>query len=152
MSEPIKINVLLCDTFPGRLPDDIPSYVSLHEELFRRVAPDVRFRVYMTMDGELPQSLNGDELYLVPGCICSAYDPFPWIENLQSWIRGAVAHHAFLVGICFGTVNTIIEYNVEVLDTVNNTTRTVTVQGYGSPAQPGRAMDDANGSFLPIAS
>ena len=102
ISNPIKINVLLCDTFPGRLPDDIPSYVSLHEELFRRVAPDVRFRVYMTMDGELPQSLNGDELYLVPGCICSAYDPLPWIESLQNWIRDAVAHHAFLVGICFG--------------------------------------------------
>ena len=99
---PIKINVLLCDTFLGRLPDDIPSYVSMHEVLFRQVVPDVQFHVYMSMNGELPLTINNDEIYLIPGCICSAYDPLPWIDGLQNWICKAMAEHAFLVGICFG--------------------------------------------------
>ena len=98
----IKINVLLCDTFPGRLPADIPSYVSMHEKLFGQVTDHVQFKVFMAMEGELPRTFYRDELYLVPGCMNSAYDPEPWIENLQSWIREAVSRGVFLAGICFG--------------------------------------------------
>lgn len=102
MKTAIKINVLLCDIFSGRLPDDIPTYVSMHERLFSAVTDNVEFRVYMAMNGELPQTLKSDEIYLIPGCMNSAYDPLPWIENLQAWIRKAVAQQIFLVGICFG--------------------------------------------------
>lgn len=98
----IKINVLLCDTFPGRLPADIPTYASMHEKLFGQVADNVQFNVYMAMEGELPRTFHKDELYMVPGCMNSAYEPLPWIEELQSWIRKAVSQGVFLVGICFG--------------------------------------------------
>jgi len=98
----IKINVLLCDTFPGRLPADIPTYVSMHEKLLKQVSDDVHFTVFMAMDGELPTVLSKDEIYLIPGCMYSAYDPLPWIEALQQWVRMAVAQQVFLVGICFG--------------------------------------------------
>ena len=98
----IKINVLLCDTFPGRLPDDIPSYVSMHEILFSDAAGAVEFEVFMAMDGELPRDFHTDEIYMIPGCMFSAYDPLPWIEELQAWTREAVARGVFLVGICFG--------------------------------------------------
>lgn len=98
----IKINVLLCDTFPGRLPEDIPSYVSMHETLFSHANPNVKFNVFMSMDGELPTTLHDDEIYLIPGCMNSAYDPLSWIDKMQSWIRHAVNSKMFLVGICFG--------------------------------------------------
>ena len=97
----LTINVLLCDTFPGRLPDDIPSYVSMFESLFQNIA-QVHYRVFMAMDGELPQTLNHHELYLIPGCMYSAYDPLPWIEHLQDWVREAVSQRVFLIGVCFG--------------------------------------------------
>ena len=100
--EPIIINVLLCDTFPGRLPEDIPSYVSMHETLFQQAASKVKFKVFMAMEGDLPTDLHEDEIYMVPGCMYSAYDPIPWIEKLHEWIRNAVANKLFLVGICFG--------------------------------------------------
>ena len=96
------INVLLCDTFPGRLPDDIPSYMTMHERLFGEVVDDVQFKVYMAMEGELPDDFHADEMYLVPGCMNSAYEPLPWIEVLQAWIREAYTRKMFLVGICFG--------------------------------------------------
>ena len=98
----ITIHVLLCDTFPGRLPADVPSYVWMHERLVKSVYPDVQFKVYMTMEGEMPSTFETDDIYLIPGCICSAYDPLPWIEGLQQWIRKAVAQQVFLVGVCFG--------------------------------------------------
>lgn len=98
----VKINVLLCDTFPGRLPADIPTYLSMHEILFSQVTDNVRFEVYMAMEGELPRVFHRDELYLIPGCMYSAYDPEPWIEDLQTWVREAVMQGVFLAGICFG--------------------------------------------------
>lgn len=102
MTENITINVLLCDTFPGRLPADVPSYVSMHERLLHSVCPGAQFRVFMAMEGQLPSLLNRDEIYLIPGCINSAYDPLPWIADLQRWIRQAVVKGVFLVGVCFG--------------------------------------------------
>ena len=102
MTENITVNVLLCDTFPGRLPDDIPSYVSMHQRLVHRVNPHVQFRVFMAMEGQLPSSLNQDEIYLIPGCINSAYDPLPWIPKLEQWICRAIEKGVFLVGVCFG--------------------------------------------------
>lgn len=100
-TQQLTINVLLCDTFPGRLPEDIPSYVTMFERLFQKIA-HVHYNVFMAMDGELPQKLNHHELYLIPGCMYSAYDPLPWIEHLQEWIRNAVSQGVFLIGVCFG--------------------------------------------------
>ena len=98
----MKINVLLCDTFPGRLPNDIPTYMSMHERMFRVAVGEVQFKVYMAMDEELPTIFNRDEMYLIPGCLNSAYDPLPWIEKLHAWVREAYSCQMFLVGICFG--------------------------------------------------
>ena len=94
--------MLLCDTFPGRLPDDIPSYVSMFETLFHHTTRDINFEVFMAMNEELPETLHHDEVYLIPGCMYSSYDNFSWIEKLQRWIQNAVAQNIFLVGVCFG--------------------------------------------------
>ena len=98
----IIINVLLCDTFPGRLPSDIPTYVTMFERLFSQTDVDVEFVIYMAMNGELPSAIRTDEIYLIPGCMYSAYDEFPWIAGLEEWIRDAFKRKAFLFGVCFG--------------------------------------------------
>ena len=102
MTNHVNINVLLCDTFPGRLPNDIPTYMSMHERLFGNAAGEVEFKEFMAFENELPQTLRHDEIYLIPGCMNAAYDALPWIESLQEWVRNAVARGVFLVGICFG--------------------------------------------------
>ena len=40
------INILLCDTFPGLLPDNIPSYESMFEKLFHSVNQNITFNIY----------------------------------------------------------------------------------------------------------
>lgn len=98
----MKINILLCDTFPGLLPAYIPSYVSMFTRLFSGVDPATTYEVYNAMDGELPGELHQGELYLITGCNHGAYDPTPWIRQLARWVVGACETGVKLVGVCFG--------------------------------------------------
>ena len=97
-----NITLLLCDTYPGLLPESIPSHESMFYDLFRPVNPDLTFDIYRVMDGELPEQFEPDTLYLIPGSNNAAYDDLPWILSLQEWIREAAARKVPLVGICFG--------------------------------------------------
>lgn len=97
-----KINLLLCDTYPGLLPESIPSHESMFYDLFRPINPEITFNIYRVMDGELPEQFDSDTLYLIPGSNNAAYDDLPWIFTLQDWIREAAARKVPLVGICFG--------------------------------------------------
>ena len=98
----MHINILLCDTFPGRLPDFIPNYESLFFDLFESIGVEATYRIYQTWQGELPSTVNPDELYLVPGSLDSAYDDKPWIVSLLHWIEKAYCRGAKMMGVCFG--------------------------------------------------
>ena len=97
-----RVNILLCDTFPGRLPDFIPNYESLFMDLFAGIGEQVNYRVFQTWQGELPTEVNADEIYLVPGSLDAAYDDKPWIVALLQWIEKAYVRGARLMGVCFG--------------------------------------------------
>lgn len=96
------VNILLCDTFPGRLPDFIPNYESLFMDLFASIGAEVNYRIFQTWQGELPDVINTDELYLIPGSLDSAYDDKLWIAALVQWVKSAYKHGAKLMGVCFG--------------------------------------------------
>lgn len=101
MHQPI-INILLCDTFPGLLPDNIPSYESMFTKLFHSANQNITFNIHQTCDGELPELPVPDEIYLITGSNNAAYDTLPWILSLQEWIRKAAKQQIPIVGICFG--------------------------------------------------
>lgn len=96
------INLLLCDTFPGLLPESIPSHEYFFEKRFHSVDPNIILKVFRTLDGELPEHPTPDEIYLITGSNNAAYDTLPWILSLQEWIRKAAEQPIPLVGICFG--------------------------------------------------
>ena len=96
------INILLCDTFPGLLPESIPSHEYLFEKRFHSVNPNIILKVFRTLDGELPENPVPDEIHLITGSNNAAYDDLPWILSLQEWIRKAAGQQIPLVGICFG--------------------------------------------------
>ena len=98
----MTVNILLCDTFPGLLPNYIPSYTSMFVNLFRRIDDTIIFKEYRVFDGVLPQSLSHEELYLITGCNSAAYDDTEWIVNLRRWIVRAHGEGVRMVGICFG--------------------------------------------------
>ena len=92
----------MCDTYPGLLPESIPSHESLFYNLFRPINPELSFDIYRVMDGELPEHFESETLYLIPGSNNAAYDDLPWIQALQEWIPKAASLKVPLVGICFG--------------------------------------------------
>lgn len=98
----MRINILLCDTFPGRLPDFIPNYESLFMDLFASIGEQPEYRIFQTWQGEAPADIHTDELYLIPGSLDSAYDDQPWILNLLQWIQRAYRGGAKMMGVCFG--------------------------------------------------
>ncbi len=59
------INILLCDTFPGLLPESIPSHEYFFEKRFHSVNTNIIFKVFRTLDGELPEHPVADELHLI---------------------------------------------------------------------------------------
>lgn len=98
----MRINILLCDTFPGLLPEGIPSYEWMFEGLLSSVSDECEYTVYNTWQGELPADLSADELYLITGSNNSAYEDIDWVVALREWIRKAAAQQMKIVGICFG--------------------------------------------------
>ena len=98
----MKLNILLCDTFPGLLPSYIESYASMFFNLFGSVRPDMEYKIYNIQEGEIPEEIHTDELYLIPGSRAGAYEEIEWVKNLLNFIRKAHASQAKMIGICFG--------------------------------------------------
>jgi GMP synthase-like glutamine amidotransferase len=98
----MRINIILCDTFPGLLPPFIPSYASMFTTLFDAVSPTNEYRIFPAFDRILPTTLKQDELYVITGSNAGAYEQETWIQELLTWIRQADAEKVKLAGICFG--------------------------------------------------
>ena len=135
-----RISILLCDTFPGRLPDFIPNYESLFIDLFASIGEQVTYRIYQTWQGELPQDINTDEIYLVPGSLDSAYSDKPWIVELLKWIERAYACGARLMGVCFGhqAIARALGGTVEPYE-----------GGFGAGIRASQVLDDRMKSYFP---
>lgn len=97
----MKVNLLLCDTFPGLIPQGMPSYDEMFTGLFGK-AGCRETRVFNTWNGQLPQELNPGEAYVITGSNSDAYDDTPWIASLRRWIRRAAGEGCAMIGICFG--------------------------------------------------
>lgn len=99
----MKIHILLCDTFPGLLPSDIPSYESMFIRLFQEVDSSLTFDVIPTWKDVWRDSLHLYDLYLITGSNDSVYDRRKaYVRHLLKWILQAHSMHVRMVGICFG--------------------------------------------------
>jgi GMP synthase-like glutamine amidotransferase len=98
----MKINILLCDTFADRLPEEIPDYVSMFRKLFGMIDDTVCYEIFDVCQDIYPVSLHRNELYLIPGSRASAYDDTPWIKSLIGFIRKMYSEKVKMAGVCFG--------------------------------------------------
>ncbi len=79
-------------------PDDAHRFRDLFDAL------DVRFqyRIYMTIGGELPQSLDEQDAFLITGSPLSVLDKHIFTDDLLEFIRLSDAAQKPLLGACFG--------------------------------------------------
>ena len=78
------------------------DYAAMFEALIRTAAPDFAFRAWYVLDGELPESVDACDAWLVTGSKHGVYDDLPWIPRLREFLARARAVGRPIVGICFG--------------------------------------------------
>jgi GMP synthase-like glutamine amidotransferase len=93
----MKLAILETGRPPGALADEFGDYPAMFE---RMLGDGFEIDTFDVAAGELPPDPTAYEAYLITGSPAGVYDPLPWIEPLQQFIREAKARK--MVGVCFG--------------------------------------------------
>lgn len=78
------------------------EYPPMFEDLLGPAAPEFRYRYYVTVEGELPDSVTECDAWIVTGSRHGVYDDLPWISPLKSFLREARSARRPILGVCFG--------------------------------------------------
>ncbi len=99
----MRLGILDCDRLDPDLADRFgPVYSEMFIRGFQPLAPELEFRVWSAINGELPEDLHECDAWLITGSRHDAYSDIPWIQALRAWIRQAHDADVKLAGICFG--------------------------------------------------
>ncbi|WCH22994.1 glutamine amidotransferase-related protein [Aeromonas salmonicida] len=99
----MRLGILDCDRLDPDLADHFgPVYSEMFIKGFRAFAPELEFRIWSALDGELPDDLQECDAWLITGSRHDAYSDLPWIQALRAWIRLAHDADVKLAGVCFG--------------------------------------------------
>jgi GMP synthase-like glutamine amidotransferase len=91
----MKLAILETGRPPGDLAEQFGDYPSMFERL---LGPEFEVERFDVPTGELPT--DSHEAIVITGSPAGVYDPLPWIEPFQQFIRGAAGTR--MVGVCFG--------------------------------------------------
>jgi len=92
----MKLAILETGRPPGNLAEEFGDYPAMFTQL---LGPGFEIDRFDVQAGELPASAT-HAAYLITGSPAGVYDPLPWIDPLQRFIRAAT--DSKMVGICFG--------------------------------------------------
>ncbi|HHQ4467412.1 TPA: glutamine amidotransferase-related protein [Aeromonas veronii] len=99
----MRLGILDCDRLDPDLADRFgPVYSEMFIRGFAALAPELEFRVWSALDGELPEDLHECDAWLITGSRHDAYSDILWIQALRAWIRQAHDADVKLAGVCFG--------------------------------------------------
>ncbi|HHQ4924983.1 TPA: glutamine amidotransferase-related protein [Aeromonas veronii] len=99
----MRLGILDCDRLDPDLADRFgPVYSEMFIRGFAALAPELEFRVWSALDGELPEDLHECDAWLITGSRHDAYSDIPWIQALRALIRQAHDADVKLAGVCFG--------------------------------------------------
>jgi len=96
MAAPMKLAILETGYPPGDLASRFGDYPAMFERL---LGEGFEIEGFDVQAGELPEP-RAHHAILITGSPAGVYDPLPWIEPLQQFIRSA--EESRMVGICFG--------------------------------------------------
>ena len=82
--------------------DAFPDDAHRFRDLFDAQETRFEYRVYMTIGGEVPKSLDEQDAYLITGSPLSVLDTHVFTEELISFIRSCDIAKKPLIGACFG--------------------------------------------------
>ena len=92
----MKVAILETGRPPGTLADQFGTYPAMFAHL---LGAGFEIEIFDVQAGALPEA-DMHAAYLITGSPAGVYDPLPWIDPLQQFIRSA--RDSKMVGICFG--------------------------------------------------
>lgn len=93
----MKVGLLLCDHVNEECRDEFGDY----PEMFAALFPNLEFKVYDVIAGELPTNIDECVTYMGTGSRFSVYDDEKWITDVMEFIRTIYAAGKCMVGVCF---------------------------------------------------
>ncbi len=98
----MKIGILETGLLNDKLSGSYPAYPVMFEALLNRAGKALSYQSYSVIRGEMPDSVNDCDGWLITGSRHAAYENLPWMLGLQSFIGDIYQARVPLVGICFG--------------------------------------------------
>lgn len=98
----MKVIVLLCDVFEDIMPFEDVSYNSMLSDAFLKADANLKFEYYEAFARDLPDCIESDAIYIIPGSRFDAYADYPWLNELRHFIEELHDEKAKMIGICFG--------------------------------------------------
>lgn len=98
----MKIGILETGLLNEKLEGRYEPYPVMFAKLLDRADKDLSYRSYSVIRGEMPDSVDDCDGWLITGSRHGVYENLPWMLNLQIFIREIDAAGVPLVGICFG--------------------------------------------------
>jgi GMP synthase-like glutamine amidotransferase len=92
----MKLAILETGRPPGQLAEEFGDYPAMFRAM---LGPGFEVERFDVQAGDLPEA-GAHDAYLITGSPAGVYDPLPWIEPLEKFIRNA--GDARMVGVCFG--------------------------------------------------
>jgi len=100
---PIKLGILQVNHDKStEVGDAFPDDAHRFRDLFDCQEERYRYRVYMTIGGEIPQDINEQDAFMITGSPLSVLDKHVFTDGLMEFIRQCDAAKKPLFGACFG--------------------------------------------------
>lgn len=96
----MKIGILVAGVLPEKLNNRFARYGDMYETLLE--GRDYTFRHYDVRNGDLPNTADEADAWLVTGSKNGAYEDLPWINALKAFLGEILETDRPIVGICFG--------------------------------------------------
>ena len=98
----MKIGILETGHLSDTLKAKYGRYPAFFERLVGPHLPESEFFTVAIVDGEVADSPQQADGWIITGSRSGAYEDEPWIPPLEAFLRDSLAAHIPVVGICFG--------------------------------------------------
>ncbi len=98
----MKLGILKCDSVSDIFVAKHGQYLEMFASLLRPAAPDIELIVFDAENEILPSDIHAVDAYLITGSRHGVNDGFPWIAQLEDFVRTLHLAQKKVIGICFG--------------------------------------------------
>ena len=98
----MQIGILLAGKVNDGISARFGEYPDMFEKMLGAVGSPLSFQRWLTVEGEIPDSPDLCDAWMVSGSRHGVYDDLPWIEPACEFLRAAHDADVPTIGVCFG--------------------------------------------------